>query len=64
MMAELVDRARMTYTINLQKLVIPGRAWTTAQPFPILVDGCNSNDQIFLDPTLGVNVDVTWWTRT
>ncbi len=46
-----------TYTINLTKVVTPGRA-DDGKPFMILVDGCTSGDQIFLDPTLGVNVDV------
>jgi hypothetical protein len=46
-----------TYTINLSKLVIPGRA-DDGNPFSILVEGCTSDDQIFLDPTLGVNVIV------
>ena len=47
----------MTYTISLQKQVIPGRL-DDGQPFRIIVDGCDNNDQIFLDPTLGVEVDV------
>ena len=49
----------MTYTISLQKQVIPGRL-DDGQPFRIIVDGCDNNDQIFLDPTLGVEVDVAW----
>ncbi len=30
----------------------------SGQPFRIVVDGTTSDDQIFIDPTLGVNVTV------
>ena len=46
-----------TYNINLSKLVIPGRK-DDGKPFEILVEGTTNDDQIFLDPTLGVNVVV------
>jgi len=46
-----------SYTINLAKIVTPGRASDT-QPFKIIVDGTTSEDQIYLDPTLGVEVQV------
>jgi hypothetical protein len=46
-----------SYTINLAKIVTPGRA-SDNQPFKIIVDGTTSEDQIYLDPTLGVEVQV------
>ncbi len=46
-----------SYTINLTKIVTPGRL-NDSQPFRVIVEGCNSDDEIFLDPTLGVNVVV------
>jgi hypothetical protein len=46
-----------SYDINLAKTVIPGRL-NDNQPFKIVVDGTTSDDQIYLDPTLGVTVEV------
>jgi hypothetical protein len=46
-----------SYTINLSKIITPGRA-NTGQPFRLIIEGCNSNDQIFMDPDLGVRVVV------
>ncbi len=54
---ELGVIASNSYMINLTKLVIPGRK-DDGQPFRIVVQGCTSDDQIFIDPTLGVNVEV------
>ncbi|HZZ28749.1 MAG TPA: VCBS repeat-containing protein [Pirellulales bacterium] len=42
-----------SYTINLTKTAIPGRKDDGKAP-TIIVDGLNNNDQVFLDPTLGV----------
>jgi len=44
-----------SYDIRLAKIVTPGRA-DSGQPFRVIVEGCTSDDQVFLDPTLGVNV--------
>ncbi len=49
--------ASTSYTINLTKLFVPGRL-DDGKPFKIVVEGCNNDDQIFLDPTLGVHVDI------
>ena len=46
-----------SYKIRLTKLVSPGRL-ASNQPFHIVVVGCTGDDQIFLDPTLGVQVNV------
>jgi len=46
-----------TYNINLTKIVTPGRK-DDGQPFKIVVDGTTNADQIYLDPTLGVEVEV------
>ncbi len=46
-----------SYVINLSKIVTPGRL-NDNLPFKIIVDGTSSNDQVFLDPTLGVEVQV------
>ncbi len=54
---ELGVVASYTYVINLSKIVIPGRR-DDGQPFRIVVQGATSDDQIFIDPTLGVNVTV------
>lgn len=48
---------KQEYTINLKKIVTPGRA-NSAQPFRLIVEGCNANDQIFLDPDLATRVIV------
>src|SRR5262249_32411850 len=47
----------MSYNISLQKIVTPGRL-SDSQPFHIIVDGCTSDDQVVLDPTLGCQVVV------
>jgi hypothetical protein len=46
-----------SYKINLKKIITAGRR-DSGQPFKVIVEGCNSDDQITIDPTLGVNVDV------
>lgn len=46
-----------TYTINLAKIITPGRV-NDSLPFKIIVDGTTSEDQVFLDPTLGATVQV------
>src|SRR5262249_6943514 len=35
--------------------ITPGRA-TSTDPFRLIIEGCNSNDQVFLDPNIGVRV--------
>ncbi|MCC7085156.1 MAG: VCBS repeat-containing protein [Pirellulales bacterium] len=46
-----------SYTIDLSKIIIPGRR-DSGQPFRLIIEGCNSDDQIFLDDRLGVQVVV------
>lgn len=54
---ELGVIASYSYLINLTKIVIPGRK-DSGKPFRIVVQGATNDDQIFIDPTLGVNVTV------
>jgi hypothetical protein len=49
--------ASKSYTLNLSKIVIPGRA-DDGVPFHILVEGCNNDDQVIIDPRLGTAVEV------
>ncbi len=49
--------ASYSYIINLSKILTPGRL-DDGQPFRIVVDGTTNDDQIYLDPTLGVNVEI------